>query len=174
MKKAKWELSHSFPILFSLSKLLLSFEIGTATLVVFKKQIVARFHYTWKSSLLGSTFLKTYMLLQNVVSTSYYGVFECWIKVVVKRTATVLLKQGWRVPVFPSCCLSPPLCTLLLCCAGIAACGLAWCWVRELSHLKRSTAKPSHTKIKAQEQKVGKTGWRSWGTPKAHHHQRDL
>lgn len=37
-KKAKWELSHSFPILFGLSKLLISFEIGTTTLVVLKKK----------------------------------------------------------------------------------------------------------------------------------------
>lgn len=37
-KKAKWELSHNFPILFSLSKLLISFEIGTTTLVVLKKK----------------------------------------------------------------------------------------------------------------------------------------
>lgn len=47
-KKAKWELSHNFPILFSLSKLLISFEIGTTTLVVLKKKKKkrARFRYT--------------------------------------------------------------------------------------------------------------------------------
>lgn len=82
--RKKWEFCHSLlnsfttvclPLPVSLSELLFFWNGHLHTSHLFKNS-VAWFLYTCKLSLLWSTFFKTYMILQNVVSISYYGVFE--------------------------------------------------------------------------------------------------